>query len=64
MACAVSKQGVVFGLEPTDDTYAVLAENFRLNGDRTNIVPLNFAATPEDGKYVFEYSDDIFATPN
>jgi FkbM family methyltransferase len=60
MAFAVGKEGVVFGLEPNDYTYAVLAENARLNRDRTNIVPLNFAATPEDGKYVFEYSDAAF----
>jgi FkbM family methyltransferase len=60
MAFAVGKEGCVFGLEPNDHTFAVLAENARLNTDRTNIVALNFAATPQDGKYVFEYSDSAY----
>ena len=60
MALAVGKAGTVFALEPNEYTYHVLEANARLNTERTNLVPLPFAATPEDGKYVFEYSDSGF----
>ncbi len=60
MAFAVGKEGTVFGLEPNEYTYHVLEANAGLNTERTNLVPLPFAATPEDGKYVFEYSDAGF----
>ena len=60
MALAVGKEGTTFGLEPNGYTYPVLEANARLNQERTNILPLPFAATEEDGTYVFEYSDSGF----
>jgi hypothetical protein len=38
----------------------VLLANAGLNWSKTSIIPLNFAATPEDGSYWFEYSDSGF----
>lgn len=57
MALAVGKSGCVLALEPNTYVFPVLAKNAQLNPDRTNIVPLPFAATPEDAQLVFRYSD-------
>lgn len=58
IALAVGASGVVLALEPNPHVYAVLLENAQLNPDKTTIVPLNFAATPEAGEYQFQYSDE------
>ncbi|MFY0592769.1 FkbM family methyltransferase [Roseivirga sp.] len=60
MALAVGKQGLVIGLEPNIYVYKILEKNAQLNQDLTNIVPLPFAATQEDGDFVFHYSDASF----
>ena len=60
MALAVGKQGLVLGLEPNIYVYKVLEKNAQLNPELTNIVPLPFAATKEDGDFVFHYSDASF----
>ena len=60
IALAVGSTGAVFALEPNKFAYKVLLANSALNKTKTNIVPLNFAATPEDGKFEFEYSDPGF----
>ena len=60
MALAVGRPGVVFALEPNPYVFDVLQTTARLNPDRTHIVPLMFAATPEDGEFEFCYSDDGF----
>ncbi len=60
IAIAVGPEGRVFALEPNRYVFAVLEENARLNPSLTNITPLNFAATPEDGACTFEYSDPGF----
>ena len=60
IALAVGATGVVFALEPNPYAYKVMAVNAGLNRDKTHIVPLNFAATPEDGEFVFRYSDPGF----
>ncbi|MSU76154.1 FkbM family methyltransferase [Patescibacteria group bacterium] len=52
--------GPVLALEPNPYVFKVLEENAGLNTDRTNIVPLNFAATDTDGSFTFEYSDASF----
>ena len=61
MALAVGKSGGVFALEPNPYVFKVLAANAGLNPDKTNIYPLMFAATQQDGEYDFEYSDPGFA---
>lgn len=60
MALAVGPRGAVLALEPNPYVFKVLAANAQLNRDKTNILPLMFAATPEDGDYDFEYSDAGF----
>lgn len=60
MALAVGKQGLVLGLEPNPYAYKILEANSKLNTDKTNIIPLPFAATKEDGEVTFNYSDASF----
>ena len=60
MALAVGVEGTVFALEPNPYVFKVLALNATLNPDRTHIVPLMFAAMPDDGEFDFEYSDEGF----
>lgn len=57
MALAVGKKGLVLGLEPNQYVYKILEKNATLNPDKTNIIPLCFAATNEDGEFTFNYSD-------
>jgi FkbM family methyltransferase len=57
MALAVGNSGCVFALEPNRYVYPVLAKNAELNPVKTHIIPLPFAATPEDAELVFQYSD-------
>jgi len=60
MALAVGQSGSVFALEPNPYVFKVLLANSALNRKKTNIFPLNFAATPHDGEFEFEYSDSAF----
>ena len=60
MALAVGPSGAVFALEPNIYAYKILLANAALNRKKTNIFPLMFAATPEDGEFEFEYSDAGF----
>lgn len=60
IALAVGVKGAVFALEPNLYAYKVLLANTALNRTKTNIFPLNIAATPEDGSFEFEYSDPGF----
>ena len=57
MALAVGRKGRVFALEPNPYVFKVLAANAALNRSKTDIVPLMFAAMPDDGEFEFEYSD-------
>jgi hypothetical protein len=49
IALVTGVSGCVFALEPNPYAFKVLAANARLNRDKTRIVPLMIAATPEDG---------------
>lgn len=60
MALAAGASGLTLALEPNPYVYKVLAKNATLNADRTNIVPLNIAATESDGEYTFHYSDSAY----
>jgi len=60
MALAVGKKGLVLGIEPNKYVYKVLEKNADLNTNYTNIVPLCFAATENDGVFTFNYSDASF----
>jgi len=57
IALATGPAGVVFALEPNPYVFKVLELNAGLNPSRCRIVPLMFAAMPEDGEFEFEYSD-------
>jgi FkbM family methyltransferase len=57
MALATGPTGCVLALEPNPYVFPVLERNASLNAGKTNIRPLNFAATPETGVVAFEYSD-------
>jgi FkbM family methyltransferase len=57
IALAVGKTGCVFALEPNRYVFPVLKKNGGLNAAKTNIIPLMFAATPEDAELQFQYSD-------
>ena len=60
IALAAGKQGCVLALEPNRYVFPVLKKNAELNADKTNIIPLMFAATPEDAEMEFQYSDSGF----
>lgn len=60
MGLAVGSQGLVIGLEPNPYVFKILEKNATLNNDKTNIEPLPFAATQEDGEFIFNYSDASF----
>jgi FkbM family methyltransferase len=57
IALAVGKAGCVFALEPNRYVFPVLKKNAELNATKTNIIPLMFAAAPEDAEMEFQYSD-------
>jgi len=50
----------VFALEPNPHVFKVLELNASLNPESTHIVPLMFAAMPDEGEFDFEYSDEGF----
>ena len=60
LALAAGPSGAVLALEPNPHVFKVLLATTALNQRTTNIFPLMFAATPEDGEMVFEYSDSGF----
>ena len=47
------KRGCVLALEPNRYVFPVLKKNSELNAEKTNIIPLMFAATPEDAEMEF-----------
>jgi FkbM family methyltransferase len=60
IALAAGSDGCVLALEPNRYVFRILQYNSQLNKGKANIIPLMFAATPEDGEFDFEYSDDGF----
>jgi len=60
MALAAGAEGLTLGLEPNPHVFRVLATNALLNTDKTRIVPLNFAATAEDGEFTFGSGDPSY----
>ncbi|MBS1680538.1 MAG: FkbM family methyltransferase [Bacteroidetes bacterium] len=57
MALATGSNGMTLAFEPNPNTFKVLQVNAGLNKDKTNITPFNFAATHEDGDFVFGSGD-------
>jgi FkbM family methyltransferase len=61
IALATGNKGMVLALDPNTQVFAVLAANAKLNKDKTNIVPLQFAATETDGEFYFASSEATFS---
>ena len=57
MALAVGRGGAVFALEPNLYVFKTVLGNRDAQSDKARIVPLMFAAMPNDGEFEFEYSD-------
>jgi FkbM family methyltransferase len=60
MALAAGGSGCVLGLEPNPYVFKILEANAALNPGRVHIEPRCFAATQEEGSFVFHYSDASF----
>lgn len=60
MALATGKDGLVLAMEPNPHVFPVLEKNSLLNNSKTNIIPLNFAATSTDGEFTFGSGDASF----
>ena len=60
MALAAGKNGLVLALEPNKYVYKILEKNASLNRNHTNIQTRCFAATQDEGEFVFNYSDASF----
>jgi len=60
MALAAGAIGTTLALEPNPHAFKILEANAQLNKDKTNIIPLNFAATSEDGVFTFGSGDPSF----
>ena len=61
IALATGNKGMVLALDPNTQVFAVLAANANLNKEKTNIVPLQFAATETDGEFYFASSEATFS---
>jgi FkbM family methyltransferase len=60
MALAVGKDGLVIGLEPNKYVFKILEKNASLNKEITSIDAFCFAATKDEGSFIFNYSDASF----
>ncbi|MBC7564018.1 MAG: FkbM family methyltransferase [Gemmatimonadaceae bacterium] len=60
MALAAGREGLTLALEPNPHVFRVLEANAALNTDKTRIVPLNFAATADDGEFTFGSGDPSY----
>jgi FkbM family methyltransferase len=59
-AIACGPEGLVIAFEPNAYVFPVLKANSELNPTKANLVALPYAATENDGSYVFNYSDRGF----
>lgn len=57
---AVGKTGSVYAFEPNPSAFKRFQESCQLNSHKVNVVPIMKAATEEDGKFIFHYSDPFF----
>jgi FkbM family methyltransferase len=60
MALAAGPSGKVLALEPNPYIYKILQVNCELNKGKTNIIPLDYAATVEDGEFFYNSSEASF----
>jgi FkbM family methyltransferase len=57
MAIAAGIKGTVLGFDPNPHVFKIFTVNTSLNKDKTNIIPLPFAITKEDGEFFFTSSE-------
>jgi FkbM family methyltransferase len=57
MAIAAGPTGLVLGLDPNPSVFGVLEANAKLNAGKTNIVPLQLAATEVNKQFYFASSE-------
>jgi FkbM family methyltransferase len=57
IALACGRSGAVIAFEPNPLTFAILGTNAVLNPDRTNIIPIPYAAAEFDGSILFDYGN-------
>ncbi|TLU98279.1 FkbM family methyltransferase [Dyadobacter luticola] len=60
MALAAGKEGTTLGFDPNPHVYKILEINVSLNKDKTNIIPLPYAITKEDGEFSYASSEASF----
>jgi FkbM family methyltransferase len=60
MAIAAGAEGTTLALEPNPYVFKVLTANAEFNKNKTNIIPLNFAATAQDGEFTFGSGDPSY----
>ncbi len=60
MALAAGSEGTRLAFEPNPHIFKILKVNSDFNKDKTNITPLNFAATAEDGEFTFGSGDPFY----
>lgn len=60
MALATGKNGLTLAIEPNPHVFKILEVNASLNKEKTQIIPLNFAATGYDGEFTFGSGDPSF----
>ncbi|WP_442481496.1 FkbM family methyltransferase [Aeoliella sp. SH292] len=60
MALATGPSGLTLALEPNPYVFKILSKNASLNPEKTRIDALNFAATKQDGKFTFHYTDGMY----
>ena len=61
MALAAGKEGLTLGFDPNPHVFKILVANAGLNKDKTNIVPLPFAISDEDGEFYYGSSEASYS---
>lgn len=60
MALAAGKQGTTLGFDPNPHVFKILEINVSLNKDKTNIIPLPYAITKDEGEFYYSSSEASF----
>lgn len=60
MALAAGKNGTTIGFDPNPHVFKILEVNTSLNTDKTNIIPLPYAITKDEGEFFYSSSEASF----
>lgn len=60
MSLVTGKNGLLLGFDPNPYVFEILVENAKLNPDKTNIIPYNYAITDHDDEYYYNSSEASF----